>query len=103
MAVTTFQWYGGRVIKKIQQQQVKLLNKFLKATVRDAKRNAPVDTGRLRAGIHSEEAKVEYDSVEGKIVSDAPYSSFVEYGTARMAAQPFLRPAIAKNKGKLKP
>ena len=49
----------------------------------------PVDTGTLRASGHLE---MKADDVE--IVFDAPYASYVEFGTYKMEAQPFLRPAF---------
>jgi HK97 gp10 family phage protein len=49
----------------------------------------PVDTGFLRDSGHlvPEESDV-------SIVFDAEYASYVEFGTSRMEAQPFLRPAL---------
>jgi HK97 gp10 family phage protein len=49
----------------------------------------PVDTGFLR---DSGFTKVESDDV--LIGFDAEYASYVEFGTYKMEAQPFLRPAI---------
>lgn len=54
-----------------------------------AKAACPVDTGRLRNSItHQQES--ENVEVVGTNVSYGPY---VELGTSKMAAQPFLRPA----------
>ena len=53
-----------------------------------AKRKCPVDTGNLRNSItHGVE---DYTAYIGTNVEYAPY---VEYGTSRMKAQPFIRPA----------
>lgn len=52
----------------------------------------PVDTGFLKA---SGGIQITPDDVE--IVYDAPYASFVEFGTYKMAAQPYLRPAFDEN------
>ena len=43
-------------------------------------------------------------SFEGQIQAGAgvPYASYIEYGTTRMAARPFMRPAIALNKEAIK-
>jgi HK97 gp10 family phage protein len=51
---------------------------------------APRRTGYLADNIHAE--KIEEDSAQ--VVSGAPYSAHVEFGTVHMEAQPFLRPAI---------
>ena len=55
-----------------------------------AKMNCPVDTGRLRNSIsHGKEG--DDTMVVGTNVEYAPY---VELGTSRMSAQPYLAPAI---------
>ncbi len=55
-----------------------------------AKRRCPVDTGRLRASIHTE---IE-DEFKATVGTDVEYGPYVEFGTVRMAAQPFLFPAV---------
>lgn len=35
------------------------------------------------------------------VVSRAPYSSFLEFGTSQMEARPFLRPALRRNRNRL--
>jgi len=54
-----------------------------------ARQNAPVRTGYLRDHI-----KARHYSKTSNVISYAPYSGFVEFGTRYMAAQPFLRPAM---------
>lgn len=54
-----------------------------------AENNCPVDTGFLRSTVFVQEAG---DDVE--IGFSAEYASYVEFGTYKMAAQPFLRPAF---------
>ena len=49
-----------------------------------AERNAPRLTGTLQASV---------DEEGGKVVVGAEYGGYVEYGTRRSKAQPFLRPA----------
>lgn len=70
---------------------------------RRAKQLAPVDTGRLRASITSGLADTglsfglgghSAESVVALVGTDVDYAPHVEYGTYRMAAQPFLRPAL---------
>jgi len=56
-----------------------------------AKAIVPVRTGRLQNSIHYE--PMIYGR-EGWLMADAPYAAYVELGTARMAAQPYLRPAV---------
>lgn len=55
---------------------------------------APVRTGFLKSNIHVEPVEKKTDQVIGTVKSDADYSSFVENGTFKMAAEPFMRPAV---------
>jgi len=54
-----------------------------------AREIAPVDTGFLRDHI-----KAVHLSKYSQIVANAKYAGYVEFGTWKMAAQPYLRPAI---------
>lgn len=61
---------------------------------RYAKRLCPVDTGRLRNSITHQV------SVQGKAVyvgTNVEYAPYVELGTKRQKAQPYLRPAITNH------
>ena len=77
------------------EKAIKAAEKELQLTAleieRDAKLNAPVDTGMLRASITSTGGGSEYE-----IGTNIEYAPFVEFGTRYMAAQPFLFPAFAK-------
>jgi HK97 gp10 family phage protein len=57
---------------------------------REAKINVPVDTGRLRSSIASEEKK----PLLFEVGTNVEYAAFVEFGTSKMAAQPYLQPAV---------
>lgn len=57
----------------------------------DAKATAPVDTGNLRNSISTE---VEYGGMGGEVGPTAEYGIYVELGTSRMGAQPYLGPAF---------
>jgi len=61
-----------------------------------AKRKSPVDTGRLRGSINSR-----VESGEAIIGTNVNYAPFVELGTWKMRAQPFLRPALKESKNKI--
>lgn len=61
-----------------------------------AKRACPVDTGNLRNSIAHAVESAEDAVYVGTNVEYAPY---VELGTRRMAAQPFLRPAATEHGG----
>ncbi len=69
-------------------------------TVRLAERArelAPVRTGHLMASIRAELGEME-DMNERfaplMVVADTEYASFVEYGTSKMVARPFMGPAV---------
>ena len=69
-------------------------------TVRDAahkcetyaKDVVPVDTGALRASIRA----VPVSETEWEIAPNTEYDIYVEFGTRKMAAQPYMRPAAEK-------
>lgn len=57
--------------------------------VEEAKSRAPVRTGTLRDSIRVRRV----NQYRNDVVVGAPYGQFVEFGTSRMAAQPFFIPA----------
>jgi HK97 gp10 family phage protein len=58
-------------------------------TEQESKRIVPVRTGTLQRSIRSKKTK----QCEWFVGSDIFYAGFVEYGTSRMHARPYLRPA----------
>lgn len=77
----------------------------------EARKNVPVDTGTLRRAIYMKQIREQSDNSkqtyyvgvrrgksERKKNRDGYYFAFVEFGTAKMAAQPFLRPAFEAKK-----
>lgn len=69
------------------------------AIERDAKKNCPVDTGRLRASITTDTTKI--DDYEATVGTNIEYATHVEYGTHKQSPKPYLRPAYNKNVAKL--
>lgn len=57
-----------------------------------AKNRAPVDTGTLRNSINSEVQR-RGNTIRGEVGPTVNYGGFVENGTSRTRAQPYLRPA----------
>lgn len=60
-----------------------------------AKHIAPKRTGFMANNIGVEPVKKTATSVTGTVNAKADYSSFVEYGTYKMSAEPFIRPAVS--------
>jgi HK97 gp10 family phage protein len=60
----------------------------------DAKAACPVDTGRLRASIEHE---VDGDTL--RVGTNVEYAVYVEEGTRYMEAEPYLRPALYRQRG----
>lgn len=56
------------------------------------------DTGQLELGI---EVELRRSEKTVNVISTAPYSAALELGTSRIAARPFLRPALLKHKNRL--
>lgn len=73
------------------------IDRVAEQVANDARRLAPIDTGTLRASIHVEKSR----RGERDVVASAPYAGYVEVGTSRSRAQPFLRPALYQSRGKL--
>jgi len=67
------------------------LKKAAKTAVNNAKRNAPVDTGKLRDNIGYDTDPMQ-KRVE--VFSNAEYSGYVEFGTRFQNAQPYFTPAV---------
>jgi HK97 gp10 family phage protein len=61
-------------------------------TAKSARALVPVRTGALRASIRAERTPGGYAVRAGGGAVD--YAAYVEFGTRRMAAQPYLRPAL---------
>lgn len=62
------------------------------AVVDEARRIVPVDTGFLKSTI----GRVKKSEGHWVAYALAHYASFVEFGTRKMAAQPFMRPAFER-------
>lgn len=81
-----------------------VLDRLGKAIVDDAKRYVPVDTGALQDTIRHEivpapgDFGVELHVIAGDDNRGVDYPAYVENGTSRMAAQPFLRPAVEQRR-----
>jgi len=66
----------------------------------NAKDIVPVDTGALRGSIQHE-TQEKSGGVESVIGTNKEYAEYVELGTSKMRAQPYLKPAAEKIKGQI--
>jgi HK97 gp10 family phage protein len=80
-----FESPSGEVAKDLQRRALQV--------DRAAKRNCPVDTGRLRSSI-TNEIGTDAQGLVATIGTNVEYAPYVELGTSKMAAQPFLLPAL---------
>jgi len=91
-----YEWRGDSVIKSVKQSLPGAIRKACLIVEGSAKGYCPVDTGNLRGSITHEVGEE-----EGKVGTNVEYSPYVEYGTVKMAAQPFFRPAADNNRAKV--
>ena len=80
-----FESPSGEVARDLQRRALQV--------DRAAKRNCPVDTGRLRSSITNEVGQ-DGEGLVAVIGTNVEYAPYVELGTSKMAAQPFLLPAL---------
>lgn len=62
-----------------------------------AQKRSPVDTGALRRSIR---LSLENNNLKAVVKTNVPYAKFVEYGTIRQKAQPYMRPSLRVQKAK---
>ena len=86
-----------KVIKDYETKLEDVVREFLPPAAliveSDAKLRVPVDKGLLRASIGSN-----IGVGRATIGTNVNYAPHVEYGTVKMGAQPYLRPAIDSNR-----
>lgn len=80
----------AEVFRQIEVEMDRRLNSVADRAVELAKKLAPVDTGALRDSIQ----KVNTEINNFRIIATVPYAQFVELGTRKMRARPFLAPAM---------
>lgn len=108
-------WYGDDSLKAIKDNADEALFEGGEALLEAAKSRVPVRTGRLRDSgyvttktqssyAHKQGYKKERKPEESGVVGigfSAPHSHLVEFGTKKMNARPYLRPALDELKEKL--
>lgn len=76
------------------------LTEGVSAMADGARQLCSVDTGDLKASI-SARSQAAADGAEGEVSAGAAHAVYVELGTSRMAARPFLLPACQAERGAL--
>ena len=89
-----YEWYGDKYIKSVNDAKRMGLTGAAMVVQGAAIALSPVKTGNLRGSISF---KVESED-EARVGTNVEYAPYVEYGTVKMAAQPYLRPALDKNR-----
>ena len=69
--------------------------------VNEARTLAAVDTGAMRESIHIEDAEVTESSAFVNVGPEVDYAIYQEFGTSKMKAQPFMRPAVDGNENQI--
>lgn len=100
-AKATFRPHGyiGRFIPAVITPAVRISVESACALIEaSAKGYAPVRTGALRESISTEIRETD-KTIVGEVAPHVSYAQFLEFGTYKMAAQPFMRPAYEENRG----
>ena len=84
----------AEVLRQIEAAAEAAVKNAADKAVELAKKLAPVDTGRLRDSIEAINDPDLPGIIGTRIVALAPYAEFVELGTRKVAARPFLAPAM---------
>jgi HK97 gp10 family phage protein len=82
-------------IAEIDAASDELLTQIAAEVAADARRFVAVDTGLLKSRIDSELVA----PGRARVTAGTDYAVFLEQGTSRMRARPFLRPALFKRRG----
>lgn len=86
-------WNPEPFKKSLNAKLARNMDRACKYAEAFAKIEVPVDTGFLRSTIGTL-VEVKTNEVVGYLKADADYALPVETGTSRMAAHPYLRPAV---------
>ena len=94
MSSVRLEWNGGEVLTKVRAAALRGIDATTAAGALRAMELAPRDTGHMADTIETQKARQDGDRTVGLMGNwTADYSLWVEVGTRRMAARPFLRPA----------
>lgn len=80
--------YLGKVADRTPEITENIVKTAAYKVERKAKQKCPVDKGRLKGSITTKT-----QGIEAEVGTNVEYATFIEYGTVKMAAQPFMTPA----------
>lgn len=87
----------ARKMRKLQAEAVPVCTDAIQGWADDVQTDAqaavPVDTAKLQRKI-----KKRVRATSGEVIADTSYATYVELGTSRQEAQPFLYPAFARHR-----
>lgn len=83
----------GRLDSVVGESTAELINEAMDAGVELAQRLVPVESGDLQASIDIIGFATEGD-LSGSYGATEDYAEHVEFGTFKMAAQPYMRPSL---------
>jgi len=90
---------SAEIKKKISDASYAALKEAVQGVKADAKALCPVgETGNLKKSISTTVKRRKSGTVTAHVFTKTFYGGFVEFGTVKNPAQPFLRPAVEKNK-----
>jgi HK97 gp10 family phage protein len=81
-------------VAQIQAAANRYRDQLTNAIADDMRRLVPVLSGDLRKSIRTEFGPMVARIYAGDVAAGVDYHLYQEYGTSRMAAQPFIRPAV---------
>jgi len=84
---------GGNVLDALE----KATKQTSLAAQADARDNAPVDTGNLKQSISTEHER-SAEAATSTVYTNVEYGLYQEMGTVKMAAHPYMMPALNANK-----
>lgn len=95
-----FESHLNEVLGALKDSKQQILDNIGTYVTAEAQLRAPVDTGNMRRSTTFD--VISDNEVDVGVTPDAQYALFVEKGTSKQAAQPFLEPAVMDNIDELK-
>jgi len=96
------EWNAAKFKHKMLVKSAEGMGRVCQFVAEKARANAPVRTGAMREAI-TYTLEVQENAVEGimGVGKKAFYARFIELGTSKLAARPFLRPAVFENEAEI--